>query len=89
MKKLILPIALAIATPAMAEGFNLTELMRADFKVVGVVSGNGGEPKTGPSRRFDTLYLQGKLPGNSMPIVVRCVVRADAEEGESNCWQVY
>ena len=87
---LFLTAALAIPAVAQAEGFNLMQLLQADFEVKAAVPGAGGGPgRTGPSPGFDTLYLQGKLSGSNREIVIRCIVRPDPEEGASNCQQVY
>ena len=76
--------ALFAATPAMAEGFNLTQLIMADFEVKAVVF----EPGAG-GRGKEVLYLQGKLPGGTYEVIMRCTARPDPEEGSSNCEQVY
>jgi len=76
--------ALAGATPAMAEGFNLTQLIMADFEVKAAVF----EPGAG-GRGKEVLYLQGKLPGGTYEVIMRCTARPDPEEGSSNCEQVY
>ena len=76
--------ALFAATPAMAEGFNLTQLIMADFEVKAAVF----EPGAG-GRGKEVLYLQGKLPGGTYEVIMRCTARPDPEEGSSNCEQVY
>jgi hypothetical protein len=35
------------------------------------------------------LFLQGKLPGGSAPILVRCAVRTTAEGKPDNCQRVF
>lgn len=72
---------LAAASPALAEGFNLTQLIQADFELKEVISGGAG--------RADILYLQGRLPGGTYEVIMRCAARPDPEEGEPNCQQVY
>jgi hypothetical protein len=75
---------LSAATPAMAEGFNLTQLVMADFELKAAVF----EPGAG-GRGKEVLYLQGKLPGGTYEVIMRCTARPDPEEGSSNCEQVY
>ena len=75
---------LALAGPAMAEGFNLTQLIMADFELKAAVF----EPGAG-GRGKEVLYLQGKLPGGTYEVIMRCTARPDPEEGSSNCEQVY
>ncbi len=84
MKKIVLMLAALTATPGMAEGFNLTQLIMADFelKAATVVPSTGG-------RGTEVLYLQGKLPGGTYEVIMRCTARPDPEEGSSNCEQVY
>ena len=69
---------------ARAEGFNLTQLIMADFEVKAAVF----EPGAG-GRGKEVLYLQGKLPGGTYEVIMRCTARPDPEEGSSNCEQVY
>jgi len=85
VKKAAFLVVLALATPALAEGFNLTQLIQADFKLKAAVSGVPGRSGQGS----DILYLQGKLPGGTYEVLMRCVARPDPEEGSSNCEQVY
>ncbi|MGE3746369.1 MAG: hypothetical protein AB7G25_11800 [Sphingomonadaceae bacterium] len=79
MKKFSLILAAMAATPAMAEGFNLTQLLMADFELKAAVSAGSAE----------VLYLQGRLPGGTYEVIMRCTARPDPEEGASNCEQVY
>jgi hypothetical protein len=37
----------------------------------------------------EVLFLQGKLPGGSTPILVRCAVRTTAEGKPDNCQRVF
>ena len=85
MRKLLLLATFAVSGPAMAEGFNLTQLIMADFdlKAAAYVSGRGGAAGS------EVLYLQGKLPGGTYEVIMRCTARPDPEEGSSNCEQVY
>jgi hypothetical protein len=84
VKKLALILAAMTTTPAMAEGFSLTQLIMADFelKAATVVPSSAG-------RGSEVLYLQGKLPGGTYEVIMRCTARPDPEEGSSNCEQVY
>jgi hypothetical protein len=86
-KALFVFAAMAVAGPAMAEGFNLTQLIQADFKLKAAISGASGRSGTG--KGSEVLYLQGRLPGGTYEVIMRCVARPDPEEGESNCEQVY
>jgi len=76
--------ALLAASSARAEGFNLTQLIMADFELKAAVF----EPGAG-GRGKEVLYLQGKLPGGTYEVIMRCTARPDPEEGSSNCEQVY
>ena len=80
----VIGATLGLASPAMAEGFNLTQLIMADFKLKSAVF----EPGAG-GRGKEVLYLQGKLPGGTYEVIMRCTARPDPEEGSSNCEQVY
>ena len=73
------------ATPALADGFNLTQLLGYGFRV-GAATTESGPRAAG---RFEVLYLQGRLPGGAQDAVMRCVARAEPQGGDSNCWQVY
>jgi hypothetical protein len=75
-----------LASPAMAEGFNITQLLQADFEVKAAVIGSSGSAS---GRGSEILYLQGKLPGGTYEVIMRCTARPDPEEGSSNCEQVY
>jgi hypothetical protein len=85
MKKLVLMLAALSASPAMAEGFNITQLIMADFELKAAVAVPGRAGGSGS----EILYLQGKLPGGTYEVIMRCVARPDPEEGASNCEQVY
>jgi hypothetical protein len=74
-----------MASPAMAEGFNLTQLVQYDFKLKAAVA----LPGRAAGSATEVLYLQGKLPGGSYEVIMRCTARPDPEEGSSNCEQVY
>jgi len=74
-----------MATPAMAEGFNLTQLIMADFKLKAATF----VPSRAGTSGNEVLYLQGKLPGGTYEVIMRCTARPDPEEGSSNCEQVY
>jgi hypothetical protein len=74
-----------MASPAMAEGFNLTQLIQYDFKLKAAVA----VPERTAGSATEVLYLQGKLPGGSYEVIMRCTARPDPEEGSSNCEQVY
>ena len=58
MSKALLLLAL-VASPALAEGFNLTQLVQYDFKLKAAVA----LPGRGAGSATEVLYLQGKLPG--------------------------
>jgi hypothetical protein len=85
MKKLILMLVTLFATPAMAEGFNLTQLIQYDFELKAAVA----LPGRAAGSATEVLYLQGKLPGGIYEVIMRCTARPDPEEGSSNCEQVY
>ena len=81
-------VALAFSTTsaaAFAEGFNLTQLVQYDFKLKAAVA----LPGRAAGSTTEVLYLQGKLPGGSYEVIMRCTARPDPEEGSSNCEQVY
>ena len=84
MSKALLLLAL-LASPALAEGFNLTQLVQYDFKLKAAVA----LPGRAAGSTTEVLYLQGKLPGGSYEVIMRCTARPDPEEGSSNCEQVY
>ena len=84
MSKALLLLAL-VASPALAEGFNLTQLVQYDFKLKAAVA----LPGRAAGSTTEVLYLQGKLPGGSYEVIMRCTARPDPEEGSSNCEQVY
>ena len=75
-----------MASPAMAEGFNLTQLIQYDFELKAAVA--AAPARTGRVGT-EVLYLLGKLPGGTYEVIMRCTARPDPEEGESNCEQVY
>jgi hypothetical protein len=84
VKKAVLLLAL-MASPALAEGFNLTQLIQYDFKLKAALS----LPGRAAGSATEVLYLQGKLPGGTYEVIMRCTARPDPEEGLSNCEQVY
>ena len=84
MSKALLLLAL-LASPALAEGFNLTQLVQYDFKLKAAVA----LPGRAAGSTTEVLYLQGKLPGGTYEVIMRCTARPDPEEGSSNCEQVY
>ena len=84
MSKALLLLAL-VASPALAEGFNLTQLIQYDFKLKAAVA----LPGRAAGSTSEVLYLQGKLPGGTYEVIMRCTARPDPEEGSSNCEQVY
>ena len=84
MRSALLLLAL-VASPALAEGFNLTQLVQYDFKLKAAVA----LPGRAAGSTTEVLYLQGKLPGGSYEVIMRCTARPDPEEGSSNCEQVY
>jgi len=84
VSKALLLLAL-VASPALAEGFNLTQLVQYDFKLKAAVA----LPGRAAGSTTEVLYLQGKLPGGSYEVIMRCTARPDPEEGSSNCEQVY
>ena len=84
MSKALLLLAL-VASPALAEGFNLTQLVQYDFKLKAAVA----LPGRAAGSTTEVLYLQGKLPGGTYEVIMRCTARPDPEEGSSNCEQVY
>ena len=84
MSKALLLLAL-LASPALAEGFNLTQLVQYDFKLKAAVA----LPERAAGSTTEVLYLQGKLPGGTYEVIMRCTARPDPEEGSSNCEQVY
>ena len=84
MSKALLLLAL-LASPALAEGFNLTQLVQYDFKLKAAVA----LPGRAAGSTTEVLYLQGRLPGGTYEVIMRCTARPDPEEGSSNCEQVY
>ena len=84
MRSALLLLAL-VTSPALAEGFNLTQLVQYDFKLKAAVA----LPGRAAGSTTEVLYLQGKLPGGSYEVIMRCTARPDPEEGSSNCEQVY
>ena len=76
---------LFVCTPALAEGFNLTQLVQYDFKLKAAVA----LPGRAAGSTTEVLYLQGRLPGGTYEVIMRCTARPDPEEGSSNCEQVY
>ena len=84
MKRLALILTAMTATPAMAEGFNLTQLIMANFELKAAVFAPSSS-----GRGTEVLYLQGKLPGGTYEVIMRCTARPDPEEGAGNCEQVY
>jgi|GEM_PF-1141860 hypothetical protein len=85
MRVTAVAVLFVVGSPAFAEGFNITQLIQADFKLKAAVAGAPGRSGQGS----DILYLQGKLPGGTYEVIMRCVARPDPEEGEANCQQVY
>ena len=84
MRSALLLLAL-VASPALAEGFNLTQLIQYDFKLKAAVA----LPGRAAGSTTEVLYLQGRLPGGTYEVIMRCTARPDPEEGSSNCEQVY
>ena len=84
MRSALLLLAL-VTSPALAEGFNLTQLVQYDFKLKAAVA----LPGRAAGSTTEVLYLQGKLPGGTYEVIMRCTARPDPEEGSSNCEQVY
>ena len=76
---------LFICAPVLAQGFNLTQLIQYDFKLKAAVA----LPGRVAGSTSEVLYLQGKLPGGTYEVIMRCTARPDPEEGSSNCEQVY
>ena len=85
MSKALLLLLALVASPALAEGFNLTQLVQYDFKLKAAVA----LPGRAAGSTTEVLYLQGKLPGGTYEVIMRCTARPDPEEGSSNCEQVY
>ena len=85
MSKALLLLLALVTSPALAEGFNLTQLVQYDFKLKAAVA----LPGRAAGSTTEVLYLQGKLPGGTYEVIMRCTARPDPEEGSSNCEQVY
>jgi len=83
--RLIIIAGAVLTSPALAEGFNLTQLIQYDFKLKAAVA----LPGRAAGSTSEVLYLQGKLPGGTYEVIMRCTARPDPEEGSSNCEQVY
>jgi hypothetical protein len=82
-----------LATPAVAaapETYSLQQVLGYGFAVV-AASPLQGRCADGPvaSCASEVLFLQGKLPGGSAPILVRCAVRTTAEGKPDNCQRVF
>jgi hypothetical protein len=90
----MMPLAvLACATPAAAatpEAYSLQQLLGYGFTVQ-AASPLQGRCADGPvvSCASEILFLQGKLPSSSTPILVRCAVRTRADDASANCQRVY
>ncbi|MFW2830244.1 hypothetical protein [Sphingomonas sp. ID0503] len=85
--------AALLAMPALAaaqEGYSLQQLLQYGFTVQ-AASPLTGRCADGPvaSCASEVLFLQGKLPSSSSPILVRCAVRTTAEGRADNCQRVY
>ena len=85
INKLVFFVGLGLASPALPEGFNLTQLVQYDFKLKAAVA----LPGRAAGSASEVLYLQGKLPGGTYEVIMRCTARRGPEEGSSNCEQVY
>ena len=80
----------APAFAATAETYSLQQLLGYGFTVQ-AASPLQGRCASGPvaSCVSEVLFLQGKLPSSTMPIVVRCAVRSTADGSAENCQRVY
>jgi hypothetical protein len=71
----------------MAEGFDLTQLLGDRFEVVAASPGITVQRRVGGPIWHDIIYLQGKVPGGSQEILIRCETSSDPERTDQ-CWQV-
>jgi hypothetical protein len=79
-----------IAAPALAEGYSLSQLLQSGFQVK-AASPVAGRCVSGPlpSCASEILFLQGQLSSSGQPILVRCVITLNPDDGSERCQRVY